>query len=245
MLLASLADYIAKGDIDIMKVLMLSKKQNVFCDYAELILKSSINNEEYLSVRGNVGDNLNEELYWFKPDYLISFVSPWIVPGTLLRSARKSAINFHPGSPDYPGTGCYNFALYERADKYGVTVHKMEEKVDSGDIIMTSYFDISPLETVESLKLKSMNHLLYCFEKIIANIISDAPLPISEEKWRRQPFTRKEMYQLFEIDPLKHDNQEIERRIHAAAYPGEPGAYIKLSDRKFYLPFEERDPIVR
>lgn len=156
--------------MDNVKILMFSKKQNTFCDYAEILLKSFFKNNEIVSLRGNVGDKLDDELHWYHPDYIISFLSPWILPQSILNSAKNAAINFHPGSPDYPGSGCYNFALYENSKKYGVTVHHMKEKVDTGDIIMTSYFDISPFETVETLKLKSMNHLLLCFEKILSYI---------------------------------------------------------------------------
>ncbi len=226
------------------KVMMLSKKKNVFCDYAEILLKSYFSDNEIMSIRGNVGDPLDDELYLFQPEYVISFVSPWIIPKSILNSAKTASINFHPGSPDYPGTGCYNVALYEESEKYGVTVHHMKEKVDTGDIIMTSYFDISPFETVETLKLKSMNHLLFCFEKILSYISNGSQLPISEEKWRRIPFTRKEMYELFEVDPAKHDTEEIKRRIRAANYPDSKGAFIRIDDHIFYYPHENRKPIV-
>lgn len=230
--------------MDNIRVILFSKKQNIFCDYAEAILKSYFKSNEFISVRGNVGDELDDELHSCRPEYIISFVSPWIIPGTLLNSARTAAINFHPGSPEYPGIGCYNFALYEGSTKYGVTVHHMKEKVDAGDIIMTSYFDISPLESVETLKLKSMNHLLYCFEKILSYISQDVPLPVSDETWKRKPFTRKEMLALFEIDPQKHDEAEIEKRIRAAAYPSNTGAYVTIANHKFYLPHEDRKSIV-
>lgn len=227
-----------------LKVLMFSKKSNIFCDYAESLLKCNFKANEFLSIRGNVGDKLDDELYLHKPEYVISFISPWIIPKSLLDCAQKAAINFHPGSPEYPGTGCYNFALYEDSKKYGVTVHHMKEKVDSVAIIMTSYFDISPYETVETLKLKSMNHLLYCFETIACGIALDKPLPTSNETWVRKPFTRKEMYELFKIDPSKHNDKEIEKRIRAAEYPGFPGAFIAIDDRKFYFPYENRKSIV-
>lgn len=226
------------------KVLMFSKKTNIFCDYAEAILKSTFTSDEIVSVRGNAGDKMDDELHWYRPEYVISFVSPWIIPNSILRSAQKASINFHPGSPNYPGTGCYNFALYERSKQYGVTVHHMTEKVDTGDIIMVSYFNISQFETVETLKLKSMNHLLFCFEKIISYISSDIPLPTSNEIWRRKPFTRKEMYNMFEIDPKRHDKGEIERRIKAASYPASSGAFVTAGDHKFYFPYESRKPIV-
>lgn len=230
--------------MDSTKILMFSKKENIFCDYAEAILKSYFRNDEIISIRGNVGDRLDDELYWYQAEYVISFVSPWIIPKAVLVSAKKAAINFHPGSPDYPGTGCYNFALYENSKKYGVTVHHMDEKVDTGDIIMTSYFDVSPFESVETLKLKSMNHLLFCFEKILSFISCNMSLPVSNESWKRKPFTRKKMFELFEIDLLKHDKSEIEKRIRAATYPANMGAFVRVADKKFYLPYDNRKPIV-
>lgn len=232
------------SNMDDLRVLMFSKKQNLFCDYAEAILRSYFKTDEFLSVRGNVGDPFDTELCWYDPQYILSFVSPWIIPQNLLNSAQKASINFHPGPPDYPGTGCYNFALYEGARKYGVTVHHMEKKVDTGNIIMTSYFDVSPYESVETLKLKSMSHLLVCFENIVHQISEGGSLPVSDETWRHKPFTRKEMFELFEIDLSKHDKAEIEKRIRAAEYPGLSGAFVTLDGYKFYFPYNERKPIV-
>ncbi len=224
------------------KVMMLSKKSNIFCDYAEVLLRSYFESDEILSIRGDAGKNLDDELYWYQPEYVISFLSPWIIPQSILSSAQKAAINFHPGSPDYPGIGCYNFALYEDCKRYGVTVHHMNEKVNTGDIVLTSYFDIAPFETVETLSLKSMNHLLLCFEKILSFIVADTPLPMSNESWNRKPFTRKQMYELFEIIPLVHDKKEIEKRIRASKHSGGKGAFVSIDGCKFY--YEEREPVV-
>ncbi len=226
------------------KILLFSKKKNIFCDYAETILKSYFISQQFVSLRGVVGDRLDDEVRFYNPNYIISFVSPWIIPKEILNSAKIAAINFHPGSPEYPGSGCYNFAIYEQCKRYGVTVHHMDEKVDTGDIIATSYFDIAPFDTAETLKLKSMNHLLYLFEKIISCIASDGILPKSDEKWKRKPFTKKDMYEMFEINPLKHDEDEIKRRIKAAEYPLCRGAYINVNNQRFYLEYENRKPIV-
>ena len=45
-------------------------------------------------------------------DYIISYLSRWIVPSYLLNNAKIASFNFHPASPEYPGIGCNNFALY-------------------------------------------------------------------------------------------------------------------------------------
>ncbi|MFW8746219.1 formyltransferase family protein, partial [Mesorhizobium japonicum] len=72
----------------------------------------------------------------------------WIYPAQLLSNASFAAINFHPGSPDYPGTGCTNFAVYEGAKEYGITCHHMKAGVDSGDIIAVKRFSINEDDTV-------------------------------------------------------------------------------------------------
>lgn len=226
------------------KILLFMKKDNLFCDYAEKLMCSYFTKMEYSSIRGG-GESLSDEVIWFCPDYIISFLSPWILPENLLMSAKKAAINFHPGSPEYPGIGCYNFALYERASIYGITCHYMKAKVDSGDIIMTSYFDVSPYETVETLKLKSMNHMLLCFDKILNYIRNDMELPSSSEKWKREPFTRKQLEALCYIAPDNIDEADVSLRIKAVDYPSAPhGAYTKIGDNIFYYPVESRKPIV-
>ena len=44
-------------------------------------------------------------------DLLISYISPWIVPKAVLDKTKRWNINFHPGPPEYPGIGCFNFAI--------------------------------------------------------------------------------------------------------------------------------------
>ncbi len=226
------------------EIMMLCKK-TVFCQYAEKILRSYYAPEKVLVVSGDVGMKMDEKLYQYKPRYLISFLSPWIIPEALLKTAGKAAINFHPGSPRYPGSGCYNFALYEKAAQYGVICHHMKKSVDTGDIIMTSYFDISPNETIESLKLKSMNHLLYLFEKIMSQIFVNDSLPVSDEKWLRLPYTTKQFRNLCKIDPLTMSNEEISLRIRATDYCSKADvAYIEIDENRFYSKSLVENPLV-
>jgi methionyl-tRNA formyltransferase len=222
---------------------MLCKK-TLFCQYAACILKSYYPTDEILIVPGEVGSKLDDDLHMHKPRYIISFLSPWILPEPLLNSAQKAAINFHPGSPRYPGIGCYNFALYEKAEQYGVTCHHMKKEVDSGDIILTSYFNVSPNERVETLKLKSMNHLLYIFEKIVCDIYANDALPVSDEKWLCKPYTRKQLNDLCKIDPLTMNSDEIKLRVLAMDYGSRfDGAYIDIDGMRFFSQSHTDDPI--
>ena len=86
-----------------------------------------------------------------KYDILISYISPWIIPPEVLNNTRMWNINFHPGSPEFPGIGCFNFAIFNSAEKFGATAHIMEPKVDTGKIIDVEYFSIdAEKENVET-----------------------------------------------------------------------------------------------
>ena len=62
---------------------------------------------------GNRDDKFPEDIEWWKGDYIVSFLSPWVISNSLLNRAKKASINFHPAPPEYPGIGCTNFAIYE------------------------------------------------------------------------------------------------------------------------------------
>jgi len=225
--------------------IMLLCKETLFCKYAIKILESYFREDEILVATGDGTTPYNENWPDSRPDYVISFLSPWIVPPALLAAAQKAAINFHPGSPRYPGSGCYNFALYEKAQTYGVTCHHMKEKVDTGDIIMTSYFPVSPRETVETLKLKSMTHLLYLFEKTMYEIYTKDDLPKSEEVWLRKPYTSKQFNALRRLDPLTMDDEEIALRVRATDYCSKyEGAYFEVDGKRLSCRSAVEEPLV-
>lgn len=156
-------------------------------------------------------------------DILISFSSPWVVNESDLARVRRAALNFHPGSPRYPGIGCTNFAIYEEAQTYGPTCHFMATSVDSGPIISYTEFQVSRDETVWSLTNRTYAHMLAQFSNVLALLISGKLPETSGIPWARRPYTRGELESL----ALVYDSDnlgEIERRKKAMEYPGMPGA---------------------
>ena len=160
---------------------------------------------------------LPEDARRWAGDYLIGYLSPWVVPDSVLKQAAKAALNFHPASPDYPGIGCNNFALYENATEYGVTCHHMAPQVDTGRIIATKRFAVFETDTVASLLSRTHDHQLSLFYEIGSLIVSDNALPESNETWTRKPFTRKQLDGLAEIT-ADMTREEIAKRIRATAF---------------------------
>jgi methionyl-tRNA formyltransferase len=212
-------------------ILFLGKEEDPYC--AKALEFCQANFREVTACLGVWGDPLPREAAEWQGDYIISYLSRWVVPDSLLRKANIAAINFHPASPDYPGIGCNNFALYENAAEYGVTCHHMAPKVDTGEIVAVRRFPIFPSDDVASLLSRTYEHQLELFYEVVSEIVSGQPLPISDEKWTRKPFTRKEFNQLFIITP-DMNQEEIAKRIRAVKFKHwKP--YIVLGDYTFEL----------
>lgn len=97
------------------------------------------------------GEPFDDTLSEWEGDFIFSFKCYWKIPCILLRKSKSLAINFHPATPEYPGSGSYSWALYEKQKQYGVTVHKMNSKIDNGPIIEVFKFKIDETCTLQQL----------------------------------------------------------------------------------------------
>jgi methionyl-tRNA formyltransferase len=176
---------------------------------------------------GTRHDPLPADVGEWSGGYIVSYLSPWIVPPTLLARASIAALNFHPGPPEYPGIGCTNFALYAGARTYGVTCHHMAPSVDSGAIVAVRRFPIEPADTVLSLTQRCHAAIADLFADVLGVIARGEPLPSSGDRWTRRPFRRAELDALCRLSPDMPDD-ELRRRIRATTYPNMPGPYVEV-----------------
>lgn len=188
--------------------------------------------EVFIFQSDSSSSKMPSEAFEVEPDLLISYLSPWIIPDAILNKTRLFNINFHPGSPDYPGIGCFNFALYDMAKEYGITAHLMEKVVDSGKIVRVKKFPVLPSDTVHSLSLKSYSYMFNLFIELVDYIKQNNNLPPCSEVWKRKAYTRKELENLCKID-INMSTEEIDKRIRATYYPGMPSAYVEIQNHKF------------
>lgn len=221
--------------MSVQSILFLGKRNDLFAGEASDYLCTAFSDATI--VLGTRDEELPQEAASWKGDCIISYLSPWIVPASLLERANLYALNFHPGPPEYPGIGCTNFALYDGVEDYGVTCHHMLEKVDTGDIVAVQKFPVIKTETVYSLTRKCYAYILSLFYEVIDMIVQGIELPVSPEIWKRTPYLRKELDALCELTS-DMSKEEIVRRIKATSYPNMPGAYLKLHG--FSFSYDER-----
>ncbi|MBM10444.1 MAG: methionyl-tRNA formyltransferase [Magnetovibrio sp.] len=146
---------------------------------------------------------------------LIAFCTRAIVPERILNNLNGPAYNFHPGPPTYPGSHPASFAIYEKARKYGVTVHEMTAQVDTGPIVAVKWFEISPKMRFADLELHAYKFLVATFSKMAKRLATNAlPLPYSGDKWSGNTSTNEEFESMRKITE-DMDEEEIKRRFRA------------------------------
>ena len=86
---------------------------------------------------------------------LLNVHSLYLVPEAVLRVPEHGAFNLHPGPlPRYAGLNAPSWAIYHGEQRHGVTVHRMERGIDTGDIAYQEAFPIADTDTGLTLALR-------------------------------------------------------------------------------------------
>lgn len=138
-----------------------------------------------------------------------------IVPATLLDRCTAGAINLHPATPEYPGSGGLHLALYDQAATFGATAHVMEAIVDSGTILVVRRFAIPP--GIGHLRLgelapAAIRALLAELAPALAGKAAFPALP--DEHWAGPPHRIAKVMALAKLTP-DMSRQEVMRRWQA------------------------------
>lgn len=227
------------------KRLVLLTKPDARGDRAEATARQIFTHSQYdLEVLRIEQGKAKPEHHDFCCDWLVSYVCPWVLPAQILCQARHN-VNFHPGPPEYPGTGCYNFALYDGSAKYGVTAHEMEPTVDSGRIYAVKRFPILTGDSVNTLQDRADGVMFELYSQVLTQIAEgyDDLFPAHPpEHWHpiKKATTTKDLDRL-RVIPLDSSEQEMLRRARALAHRSYPtgGACVELHGRRFFIPFED------
>ena len=87
------------------------------CFYSKKIKKLLEKNSKkfYYFESNKIFEKIDKKYLKLNYDYIFCFRSFYILKNNILKKVNKAAINFHPGPPEYRGTGCVNYALYENS----------------------------------------------------------------------------------------------------------------------------------
>lgn len=155
----ALIDAIKKGEIDgEIKILFIDKEKAMAKERAENnnIPWLYIGKKKFLNKKENI-DYILENFKKYNIDLIVLVGFLEILDGRIIEKFKKKIINIHPSLiPKYCGKGFYGIKVHEAVIKNkdeitGVTVHFVDEGIDTGEIITKKIVRVEKDDTPEML----------------------------------------------------------------------------------------------
>ncbi len=94
-----------------------------------------------------------------------------IISNSLIKNYKRKIINIHPSLlPKFKGLNTFSRMLKNNEKKAGCTVHYVNEKLDSGNVIVQKNFIINDKDDEEILKSKTQKLEYRAFPEAIIKI---------------------------------------------------------------------------
>ena len=93
-------------------------------------------------------DLIIQEIQSLQPDLIVLAGFLWLVPVSFIQAFEGRIINLHPSLlPKYGGKGMYGHHVHEavlaaKESHTGITIHKVNEQFDKGEIVFQTAFPI-------------------------------------------------------------------------------------------------------
>ncbi len=151
-----------------------------------------------------------------------------ILRADLLSSVKRGFFNVHASLlPKYRGAAPIQRALLDGVKKTGITLFKIDEGLDTGDIVLAQSTTVDPFENFDSLHSRLSKMGAHVVEKFLENV--DIPLKPQHGKPSKAPkIKREEMY----VDWSK-SAEEVANKIRA--FDSVPGARARLNEEEVKL----------
>lgn len=153
--------------------------------------------------------------------------------------AAQIAVNLHMAPlPEYRGSNQFSYAIIEDKKEFGTTIHRIDSRIDQGDILFQKRFPIPVgcyITDLYDLTLEaSITLFKETIDKIIAGDYQPTPQSALAEQYGTALHFRREIADLKQID-LNWDKEKIERHIRATLMPGFEPPYCIINGEKLYF----------
>jgi methionyl-tRNA formyltransferase len=153
--------------------------------------------------------------------------------------ARQIAVNLHMAPlPEYRGSNQFSIAIIEGKTEFGTTIHRIDTRIDHGEILFQKRFPIPENCWVEDLYKLTFEASVRLFQQTLKHIVNGnyqlLPQQLLEAKYGTSLHYRNEAAKLKEIDPT-WDKEKIDRYVRAMSMPGFEPPYAMINGTKVYF----------
>jgi methionyl-tRNA formyltransferase len=175
---------------------------------------------------------------------IISVQHPWILSKKILEMVNYNAYNLHLAKlPEYRGYNSFTHAILNCDSQYWITIHRMADEVDKGDIVLQDYLNIAPNETAWSLYQKATDMGVKLFEQFIVKLVAELKLATIPMEGEGRFYPKDSINGLKEIDGIIGErclgiyllHAEFNIKARAFYFPPFEPAYFVMDGKKFYI----------
>ena len=180
--LQSIIDSINIGEINANISLVISNVETAFAlkRAKKENLKSACLNHKNFSSRESFDQALSELLIKHEVDLIVLAGFMRILSNSFIEKFNRKIINIHPSLlPKYPGLNTHEKVINNKDKFHGVTIHLVDEGLDSGPIIAQARFVATKYKDIDGLitKVHSIEHKLY---PMIIKMIVEGEINLNE-----------------------------------------------------------------
>ncbi|ULB45181.1 methionyl-tRNA formyltransferase [Limnospira fusiformis KN01] len=122
-----------------------------------------------------------EKLQEYKADIFVSMSFDQILKRDFLKCPKFGVINCHAGAlPFYRGRNVLNWVLINGSSDFGVTVHYVDECIDTGDIILQKQYPITDSDTYGTILERASIACAEILHESLVKIYNGAVEPIPQ-----------------------------------------------------------------
>ncbi|MDD5529879.1 MAG: formyltransferase family protein [bacterium] len=187
-----------------------------------------------------LGNKLNEKVCInafkkLKPDIILSVFFNYILGEGILNIPPRGCVNLHPGYLPFNKGQFPNVWSIIEGTPAGVTMHYMDKKIDTGDIIARKKVNVEFEDTGETLYLKLEKASIELFKKNW-NILKTGKNKRFKQQKGGTYHKTADVKKIDIIDLNKsYKAKDLINILRARTFPPYESAYVKLKDSKVYI----------
>jgi len=164
------------------------------------------------------------------PDIIVVVAYGQIIPASIIDLPKHKSINVHFSLlPKYRGASPVQWAVLNGEEKTGVTIFRLNEKMDEGDLLASEAVSILPRENAINLETRLSHIGAELLHRTLASLDRIRPVPQDHTLATYAPKLKKEDGQI----DWNQDAETVDRKVRAMT-PW-PSAYTFLRGRRLII----------
>ena len=168
-------------------------------------------------------------------DFIFVVYYDAILKPQLFRLAKEEAINLHLADAERY-RGCYptTYAIINGEKEYGVTLHYVDEGVDTGPIIDKKLFEIKEIWTGKDLYDVATEEGYKLFVRNLDKIIEGKVESRMQKPSGHVKYHKRSQFPSYKIS-FEGTGKDVYNRIRALLFPPFPSPYFRIGDKIFEI----------